>query len=107
MNIEQDSFELILHSGNARFLAYEALSFIKSKKDVEAKEKLENAKNELLLAQRKHAEMLRQLANNEQTEINLLLIHAEDHVASSEIALDMAKEIVGLYEIINKAGLNE
>lgn len=47
-----------------------------------ATELLENAKSELLLAQKTHAELLRTMANDEAIPMNLLLVHAEDHVAS-------------------------
>lgn len=98
MDNEQKSFQLILHSGNARSITFEALAIVKGNKVVEAKEKLKEAKAELLQAQKLHAEMLRDMANEEAVEINLLTIHAEDHVVSSDCMLAMAIEVVAIYE---------
>lgn len=98
MNNEERSFQLILHSGNARSLAHEALALVKQNQKQATKDKLKEAKEELLLAQRLHAQMLRDMANDKDVKIDLLLIHAEDHVASSESCLDMAKEVVEIYE---------
>lgn len=98
MNNEERSFQLILHSGNARSLAYEALAIVKEDKLQDAKKKLEEAKQELLLAQRLHAQMLRDMANQEEIKVDLLLIHAEDHVSGSDCCLAMAKEVVEIYE---------
>lgn len=69
IDTEQYSFQLILHSGNARSTAYEALQLVKS-----------NAFKEGEL------------------DMNLLLIHAEDHIASSSIAVEMSGELIELYE---------
>ncbi|MEG0469159.1 PTS lactose/cellobiose transporter subunit IIA [Amedibacillus sp. YH-ame10] len=102
MNYEEISFQLILHSGNARSLAHEALSDVKEDKVEIAKEKLKEAKEELLQSQKLHAQMLREMANDVEIKINLLLIHAEDHVASSDCVLMMANEVVGIYERFGK-----
>ena len=49
MDNEQKSFQLILHSGNARSLAHEALQLIKEEKKEEANNKMKEAKKELFL----------------------------------------------------------
>ena len=59
-------------------------------------------KSELLLAQKTHAELLRTMTNDEAIPMNLLLVHAEDHVASSEVVLTMANELFVVYSILNE-----
>ena len=98
MDNEQKSFQLILHSGNARRLAHEALQLIKEEKKEEANNKMKEAKKELLEAQKLHAQMLRDMANSEEIKVDLLLIHAEDHVSGSQNCLDMAAEVIAIYE---------
>ena len=99
INTEQYSFQLILHSGNARSTAYEALGKVKAKAFEEGCSMLEEAKKELIEAQKQHAQLLRMMANDEQEiDINLLLIHAEDHIASSAVAVEMTGEIIDLYK---------
>ena len=96
IDTEQYSFQLILHSGNARSTPYEAL---KSNAFKEGEKKLSIAKEEMVEAQKLHAKLLRIMANQEgELDMNLLLIHAEDHIASSSIAVEMSGELIELYE---------
>ena len=98
MDNEQKSFQLILHSGNARSLAHEALQLIKEEKKEEANNKMKEAKKELLEAQKVHAQMLRDMANSEEIKVDLLLIDAEDLVSGSQNCLDMAAVVIAIYE---------
>ncbi len=98
MDNKTRSFQLILFSGNARSLAYEALTMMKEKQEIEAKEKLAKAKEELLQAQRVHAQMLRDMAVGEMESVDLLTVHAEDHVTSSDCLVAMVTEIIEIYE---------
>lgn len=99
LDTEQYSFQLILHSGNARSTAYEALQLEKNGEYESAQEKMKEAKTELIEAQKQHAQLLRIMASQEDiVEINLLLIHAEDHIASTAVAVELSEEIILLYE---------
>jgi PTS system cellobiose-specific IIA component len=100
MDIEVSCMQMILHSGNARADAYEAIDNVKNKEFDKSKELIENAKKELLFSQKTHAELLREMASEEDVPTNLLLVHAEDHVSVSEMAIDMAKELYAVYEIL-------
>lgn len=100
MDIEVSCMQMILHSGNARADAYEAIDNVKNKEFDKSKELIENAKKELLLSQKTHAELLREMVSEEDVPTNLLLVHAEDHVSVSEMAIDMAKELYAVYEIL-------
>lgn len=98
MNNEEKCFQLILHSGNARSLSQDALNTVKGGNIEAAKKLLEDSRIELLEAQKLHAQMLRDMANAEEVKVDLLLIHAEDHVSSSQSHLSLATEIIELYE---------
>lgn len=104
MDNEQKSFELILHSGNARSLAHEALELIKANQKAQAENKLKEAEDELIEAQKLHARFLRDMANHEEIKIDLLMVHAEDHVSGSQTCLEMAKEIIAIYERLDENG---
>ena len=104
MDNEQKSFELILHSGNARSLAHEALELIKANQKEQAEIKLKEAEDELIEAQKLHARFLRDMANHEEIKIDLLMVHAEDHVSGSQTCLEMAKEIIAIYERLDQNG---
>lgn len=99
LDTEQYSFQLILHSGNARSGAVEALRVVKEGDIEKGKQLLIEAKAELIEAQKLHAQMLRIMANQEETiVVNLLLIHAEDHITSSSIACEFTEELINVYQ---------
>lgn len=99
LDSEQYSFQLILHSGNARSMAFEALGLVKNKQMNEGEELYNKAKEELIEAQKIHAQMLRIMANQEENlDVNLLLIHAEDHISSTAVACEMTGEFIDLYK---------
>lgn len=102
---EMESFQIILHSGNAKSSAYEALELVK-KGDIEKGQiQMKEAKDELLIAQKEHAKILQQFAMSEETEYaHLLLVHAEDHVTSSQLAVSLIGEMIEMYE---RFGRNE
>ena len=99
MNIDTEaySFQLILHSGNARSLAFEALQAAKNSTFDEANKKYDEAKAELIEAQKMHAQLLRMMANNEKIEITLLLIHGEDHITASSMAVENTREFINSF----------
>lgn len=92
------SFNLILHSGNAQSCAMEAIYSAKEDDFKTAKEKLEQAQEEMVLAHKVQTELLFGEANNEKYEINVLLIHAMDHMATSNVVVELAEELVGLHQ---------
>lgn len=100
MDLESSCMEMILHSGNARGYASEGVELLKQKNFEQAKQSIQKAQDEILISKRKHAELLRDLSSKSYNEINLLLIHAEDHVSSSDLALNFAVELFDIYEIL-------
>ena len=90
MDMEISCMQMIFHSGNSRGDSSEAIECLKEKQFDKATELLENA------------ELLRTMTNDEAIPMNLLLVHAEDHVASSEVVLTMANELFVVYSILNE-----
>jgi len=96
---ELDSMTIILHIGNAKSEAYEALSAVKEGDFEKFEQKYELAKNELRIGHRAHAEMLRKLSAEERMkDVDLLMVHAEGHLSSTDIAVDMVGELGELYK---------
>lgn len=92
------SFQLILHSGNARSSAYEALHEVKTDCLRTGKVKIKEAKEELLIAQKQHAQLLRKAASEENLQVDLLLVHAEGHISSTQVAVELIDEMIQMYE---------
>lgn len=95
-------FNLIMHSGNARSYAMEAIKEADKGDFKKAKELLTEAKKELLNAQRSHSGIIQDEAAGKKVEITLLLMHSEDHLASSTIVVDLAKEIINIHSKYSK-----
>lgn len=94
---ELESFQIILHSGNARSSAYEALRDVKGGDMEKGKAGIKEARTEIVIAQKEHAKLLQKFTE-EEVIVDLLLMHAEDHVSSSQIAVDLIGEMIEMYE---------
>ncbi|CAH0266783.1 Lichenan-specific phosphotransferase enzyme IIA component [Peribacillus sp. Bi96] len=101
-DLSELSFQLILHSGNARSCAMEAIALQKQRKSSDAREKLKEAESEFVAAHKIQTALIQQEVNGEEFEIPLLLIHAQDHLMTSMTTKDLAKEIVELHEKTQK-----
>jgi len=99
-NMEMISFELILHSGNARSLAMEAIILAKENNFIEADMKLEEAGAEIALAHKVQTSLIQKEANNEKIDVSILLIHAQDHLMTALTVKELASEFVDLYKRI-------
>ncbi|MBW6408925.1 PTS lactose/cellobiose transporter subunit IIA [Clostridium sp. YB-6] len=89
-------FKLIMHSGNARSYAMEAMKEADKGNFDKANELLLEAKEELLNAQKTHSGIIQDEAAGKKVELSLLLIHSEDHLASSTVVVDLAKQIINI-----------
>lgn len=95
---ENDAFQIILHGGNARSSAFEALRFVKANSMNEGKLKMQEAKEELNLAQRVHAKLLQNAVRSGEMDVDFLVMHSEDHVASSQVVVELVSEMIEMYE---------
>lgn len=96
----QEIFEIILHGGNARSLAMEAMMYSRDNKFEEAKKALEEAEREIKDAHEFQTNMIQKEAAGKNVEISLLIIHAQDHLMNALTVIDLAKEIIILNEKI-------
>lgn len=94
METEQVVFSIILHAGDARSSALEALRYAREQKFTQAQESMARAKSELIAAHRIQTDLLQAEARGEKQEINLLLIHAQDHLMNAMLAKDLIEEMI-------------
>ncbi|MFD9626543.1 PTS lactose/cellobiose transporter subunit IIA [Peribacillus muralis] len=92
------SFQIILHGGNSRSYSMEALQFAKAGDIEQAKESLQKAKEELTLAHQIQTQLIQREAGGNNTEISLILIHAQDHLMNAITVKDLAEEFIHLYK---------
>ncbi|MGQ9008586.1 PTS lichenan transporter subunit IIA [Bacillus stercoris] len=100
--MEQIIFQIILHGGNGRSSAMEAIAAAKSGDAEEARKKLQDAAEELSKAHHYQTELIQNEAGGDKTEMTLLMVHAQDHLMNAMTVKDMAAEIIELYEKITE-----
>jgi PTS system cellobiose-specific IIA component len=90
------SFQLILHGGNARSLAMEAIFEAKEKSFAAALEKLSEAGRELNEAHKYQTQLIQAEAGGEALDLPILLVHAQDHLMNAMTVKDLAAEIIDI-----------
>lgn len=95
---EEISFEIIASAGQARSLAFEALGYARSNDFVRARELIEESKKEILVAHKCQTRLLTQEASGNHVDVDVLLVHAQDHLMTAQLARELIEEIINLYE---------
>ncbi|MCI9199787.1 MAG: PTS lactose/cellobiose transporter subunit IIA [Lachnospiraceae bacterium] len=98
MSTEDIAMMLIVHSGDARTLAFQALNAAKEGKFEEAKKLLAESEAKALEAHHVQTSMLTAEANGDGPEVNILLVHSQDHLMTSMLAQELIKELIYLHE---------
>lgn len=95
--IQEVAFEIILHSGDARTIVHEGFQAMREEKFDEAEEKLATANEALVLAHRAQTGLLQSYANGEKIIMDVLMVHAQDHLMTTMTLREMALEMLVLY----------
>lgn len=94
----ETSMNLIIHAGNAKSSAMEAISLIKKGKAEECALKMKEADQEIAEAHKAQTQLLTKEANGEVTPFSLLLVHSQDHLMTAITFLDLAREVIDIYK---------
>lgn len=100
--LQKVSFNIILHAGNARSSAMEAISSAKTYQFEEAQEKIDEANEQLVQAHKVQTNLLTDEVNGFKNEVSILLIHAQDHLMTAITVKDLANEMIEMYEKIKQ-----
>lgn len=85
--------QIISYSGESKSLCLEALQQRRENRIEKSKETYKLAEENLYSAKRVHAQILKEFANDTLNVTNLLLIHAEDQMMSSETIYLLTNEL--------------
>jgi cellobiose PTS system EIIA component len=96
------AFQLILHAGNARSLAMEAMQEAKKGNFAEAEAKLNEADSAFNEAHHVQTDLIQKEAGGAKFNLPLIMIHAQDHLMNAMTLKDMAGEIIDLHKLIKK-----
>lgn len=100
MDSENDmiSMTIIANSGDARSFAFQALEEAKVGNFEAANELLAKSKEAEAIAHKAQTELLFKEANGDKQDMNVLLVHSQDHLMTSMLASELIKEIILLYK---------
>lgn len=98
--IELLSFQMISFNGSARSCFIEAIQAAKEGDFDRAEELMVEGEEQFVEGHRVHAQLIQQEAQEGETEVNLLLIHAEDQMMSAEVMKIIAAELIDIHKKI-------
>jgi PTS system cellobiose-specific IIA component len=99
-NTIQIATQVIIDSGNARMLAYEALDAAEVGDFEVARKKLEQAKEQIVAAHITQTEVIRSEAGGNPVQITLLLTHAQDSLMVIMTEVQLINRLIKIYERI-------
>ena len=94
--MEENVFPIISLAGESKSLAYEALRLAKENKFEEADRKMEEADKILLQSHEYQTNLITKEANGEKFNINMLFIHAQDHLMTAMSEKNLIKELINI-----------
>lgn len=93
----EEAFKLIASSGNAKSQAMMAIAEARDGNFEEAQKLLVAADEDLHSAHRAQTQLLTQEARGNKIEVNIILVHAQDHLTGAMLVRDLAEEFIALY----------
>lgn len=99
MENEMMIMELIVASGDARSSSIEAIRLARDGDIAGAKEKIVYAKNSIQQAHDAQTESIQKEIRGEKVPIDLLTVHAQDHLMNAMTILELSEEIIDILEI--------
>lgn len=94
--MEQIIMELVVNGGDARSCALEAIRAARANDFEEAEACLKHADEALQKAHEIQTSMIQKEAAGEHIEVQLLMVHAQDHLMNAMTVKDLAVEIIEL-----------
>ena len=94
---EEELEEIIMQiSGASRSLAIEALRAAGEGNFEEADEKMKQADETILETHEYQTSLIQDEINGKHVPLNLLMVHAQDHLMNAMTVMDLAKEIIAI-----------
>lgn len=91
------SFEIIAHAGDSRSFAFQALQEAKKGNFEDADELMEKSKEAENLAHHAQTELLVNEMNGEHTDVDVMLVHSQDHLMTGMLARELIQELIEMY----------
>lgn len=98
--IEQKIVGMISSAGDSKAKAFEALKMVRKSRYEDAKKLLAEAREIDLAAHKIQTELItaEMSGGEDKPEIGLLMVHAQDHYMTSQLARDLIEELINIFE---------
>ena len=98
--IEQKIVGMISSAGDSKAKAFEALKMVRESRYEDAKKQLAEAREIDLAAHKIQTELItaEMSGGEDKPEIGLLIVHAQDHYMTSQLARDLIEELINIFE---------
>lgn len=100
MDMESIVCTIIANAGDARSECFRALRLAREGKLTEADQAIEKSKEAFYKAHDVQTKLLQEEALGNNTQVSLLLMHAEDHLMNAMLARELITEMIELYKVI-------
>ncbi|ESV54086.1 PTS cellobiose transporter subunit IIA [Streptococcus agalactiae LMG 14747] len=99
--LQMAAFSIILSSGNARTIVHEAFAAMREGDYDKAEQLLEDANADMLEAHHAQTDLLQEYASGTEIKIEIIMVHAQDHLMTTMTLREVALEMLALYRKID------
>ncbi|MGL4860032.1 MAG: PTS N,N'-diacetylchitobiose transporter subunit IIA [Enterobacteriaceae bacterium] len=99
--LEEVVMGLIVNAGQAKSLAFKALARAKQGDFAEAQQLMQQAREGLREAHLVQTKLIEQDAGEGKTKVTLVMVHAQDHLMNSVLALELVTELIALHQKVS------
>jgi PTS system cellobiose-specific IIA component len=96
------AMQIILHAGNGRTKAQEAIGHAKEKNFESARVCLKEAKDNIVMAHKSQTSIIQNEAAGKSYAPCLLFTHAQDHLMTISSEVSMTRDLIDLFELVLK-----
>lgn len=96
--LQMVAFGIILSSGNARTIVHEAFAAMREGDYDKAEQLLEDANADMLEAHHAQTDLLQEYASGTEIKIEIIMVHAQDHLMTTMTLREVALEMLALYK---------
>jgi PTS system cellobiose-specific IIA component len=98
---DQNSMTIIAQSGEERSLAFQALEAARNGNYAEADELIQKSAEAGISVQKAQSEFLKSEESSPE-QVNMLMVHAQDHLMTSMLAAELIRELIALYKRLDQ-----
>ncbi|BAH81894.1 PTS cellobiose transporter subunit IIA [Streptococcus dysgalactiae] len=99
--LQMAAFGIILSSGNARTIVHEAFAAMREGDYDKAEQLLEDANADMLEAHHAQTDLLQEYASGTEIKIEIIMVHAQDHLMTTMTLREVALEMLDLYKKVD------